>query len=502
MLARLSLSAATFLAFIVPHAAHAGDAISAGEQADPTTHIFSGIEADTCQWPMVVSIGNFSICTATLVHPRLITTAAHCLEGGTPNAARFGESFGSPVASVPIDFCVSHPEYPGSNNGAIPTNAIDAAFCVLGQEVDLPLTPIPQGCEMSEIFTGQDRVAVVGFGNSNPGATEDPGDDFGAGTKRYDTSVIEYWDPSDPTTRVDGPCQGDSGGPIMVQLSDDSWRNLGMLSSGSGDCGTPVPSNYMQTPFFLDWLEENSGIDLSPCYDDDGLWNPTEYCGNYAVDPLDSSVSWGNGCGQATTGPASTCGPSYEEAPDTEAPVVTIVSPANQTPFDGTSASVEIAIDVEDAWPIKEVRLLVNGEEAGRVSGPDFVVEADFPEGQYTLSATAEDWSGNVGTSPGVNIGVGVEPEESGSGETDANETGDGDEGTTAGGAETDGDDEGEVGTAADGDDGGDADTDADPGAAGGGGGGCTVAASGGDAPGLGLFSLLFGAGLLRRRRD
>ncbi|MEM6295020.1 MAG: trypsin-like serine protease [Myxococcota bacterium] len=497
---RVLLPIATILAFVVPDSARAGDYQSAGDR-ERETQIFDGAAADSCQWPMVVSIGNFSICTATLVHPRLITTAAHCLEGGTPNAARFGESFNSPVANVPIEFCVSHPEYPGSNGGQIPSNAVDAAFCVLGQEVDLPLTPIPQGCELAEITTGRD-AAVVGFGNSNPGASENINDDSGAGIKRFDASRIDYWEPSDQTVRADGPCQGDSGGPLMVELSDGSWRNLGMLSSGSGDCGTPVPSNYMQTPFFLEWIEENSGIDISPCYDDEGLWNPTELCGNYATDPLDNTVSWNAGCQQATTGPASTCGPSYLDAPDVDAPEVRIASPANQTPFDGSSASVQIQIDVEDAYPIKEVRLFVNGEEAGRVAGPDFVVEADFPQGQYTLSATAEDWSGNVGSSPGVNIGVGVEPEEGGSGETGDDETDAGDVGT--GGGFDDGTDASDADGDGDGGNGpGSGDTDAEPGADGSGGsGGCSVGEHGSGGPTGVLLGLLLAAGAVRRRRS
>ena len=124
MWVRLVLPIATMLTFVVPAGAQAGDGDVLQGDGESEPQIFEGTVAANRQWSMVVSIGNFSICTATLVHPRLITTAAHCLEGGAPSVARFGESFGAAVATVPIDFCVSHPEYPGSTDGGIPSNAI------------------------------------------------------------------------------------------------------------------------------------------------------------------------------------------------------------------------------------------------------------------------------------------------------------------------------------------------------------------------------------------
>lgn len=493
--ALVALSVPVALA-LVPRIALAEDPPATGLEDLPRpgdVRVFNGVPAQNCQWPMVVGIGSFSICTATLVHPQVLTTASHCLEGGSPSTANFGESSFGPARSVPIDFCKLHPDYPGSSGGGLPSGADDAAFCVLSQPVAVPTTPIPFGCELAEVFPGQDRVALVGYGNNNGGSGPGIDDDTGAGTKRYGASSIAFYDQNNNTiTAGDGmstTCQGDSGGPVMVRLEGgtSTWRNMGMLSTGVGDCGGgQQQANYMQTPYYLDWLETESGHDLTPCWDDQGNWAPTEACGGFSADPLDTSVSWNNWCDHQTGGPENTCGPSYADPPDTVAPVVTIVSPANQTQYDGAPATVDIDVDIDEQWPMKSVRLLVNGEDAGSLKGPEFTASADFPQGTYTLTVVASDWSGNQGTSNAINIGVGVAPEPGG-------ETGGG------GGDMGDAGDMGDVGDV--GDAGG---TDGNADGGGGGGDGCSVAPEPAAPRGLallGLGALALAGGLTRRRR-
>ncbi len=426
------------LVLALPSLARADDPTWLADQLpEDQPQIYNGYQASNCQWATTTALSGGGLCTGTLVHPRLVTTAAHCVDGGFPNNMRFGEFAGSTGRSVPIDYCKFYPSYGGSVGGT------DMAFCQLSEAVPLPLTPLIYGCELSELFPGQDRVVIAGFGNNNPGPTPSIDDDLGSGVKRFDESFIDGISLDLAAIDVGGPgsssCQGDSGGPALLQLEDGSWRNFGVVSGGFGDCGLDG-GTYVLPHLYIEWLQDETGFDLTPCFDDEGYWAPTEACTDFVIDPLDSSPSWDAWCPQEHTGPASTCGPAYDEDPDTTAPVVSIVSPSNQMEFDGENAEVMIDIDVSDDYPIREVRLIINGSDAGGLGAPDYAQTASFPAGTYNLVATAEDWSGNIGTSNQINIGVGEAPEPGG--ETGDDGAADGDTGLgdeTGGSAAEDG---------------------------------------------------------------
>ncbi|MGB1700068.1 MAG: trypsin-like serine protease, partial [Nannocystaceae bacterium] len=147
-----------------------------GPVAEQFPEISMGIPASTCQWPTTL-LG--SGCTATLVHPRVVTTAAHC---PSPSAVRFGEASNKIVANVPVDYCIARPEWNGggSNNGV---GGWDAKVCVLSSAVTtVPIAPIAMGCEIHQIGKDSQEVYIAGFGDNS--------DSGGFGTKRYIDTII------------------------------------------------------------------------------------------------------------------------------------------------------------------------------------------------------------------------------------------------------------------------------------------------------------------------
>src|SRR5262249_49096496 len=56
------------------------------------------------------------------------------------------------------------------------------------------------------------------------------------------------------------------------------------------------------------WIEQQSGIDISPCHDADGKWHAGPDCHGFSQDPLATGRSWANGCAEPMLSPpAPTC---------------------------------------------------------------------------------------------------------------------------------------------------------------------------------------------------
>jgi MYXO-CTERM domain-containing protein len=235
-----------------------------------------------------------------LVHPSIVTTAAHC--GTNHKTAYFGETRANPARSVPIDWCRTY------SGARVPGHLTDWAFCKLKTPVrDLPIVPILMGCETEILKPGQ-KVVVAGFGANATGP------DDGSGVKRWVETTINEGDMGHGI-QVGGmgkaPCFGDSGGPAFVQLADGSWRVFGIDSSGlSQDCrdGDRMALIHPAVP----WIEKTSGIDITPCHDADGTWNPSRACKSFSLAPSSEGRTWKTGCAESgMSGPASTCGKAF-----------------------------------------------------------------------------------------------------------------------------------------------------------------------------------------------
>jgi MYXO-CTERM domain-containing protein len=352
-------------------------------------------------------VGGSTLCTGTLVHPEVVIYAAHC---GTANKRiRFGEGSLSATSEheVPAAFCKGYAE-------------MDHAFCVLSTPVtEIPITPPVMGCEADLLYPGQE-VAIAGFGKSCTGPS---------GTKRWAMTTVH--DGPDDQARIYvggggvGPWSGDSGGPAFLHHPDGTWHAFGILSAGSA-CGEPALYGLMHP--IMEWFESESGIDITPCHDADGTWNPTPQCVGFATDPLAEGLEWDDWCsGAPRSGPSATCGPPFSNEPDEEAPSVAIASPEDGDYYEQepVKLTIEVAADDGDGWGIKEVALVVDGVVLDAVDTvPPFgFSNVTFPAGSYEIAAQAEDWAGNVGESEPVRIYVAVEPPAED--ETEATEEGD-----------------------------------------------------------------------------
>jgi len=467
------LTSTAVLASLAARPAHASPPIiEIIEAPESTPLIYGGQATETCEWPSTVSMaGN---CTGTLVHPEIVFYAGHC--GHIPWVF-FGETLDDTDAGrfVDTEYCDINPDF-----NSIGSNT-DFAFCKLVEPVtDIEIVPILMGCETALLQPGAEVVAV-GFGF-------DEFDNYG--TKKHVTF---------PIVSVDGEveaggnglsiCNGDSGGPLYLRLPPDldpeqSWRVFGVTSWGPQDCALPQFFGTMHSA--VQWIEKRSGIDITPCHNGDGSWQPGPDCAGFPLDPAAGAGSWSSWCeAQPLGGTSSTCGePTVIE--DVEAPVAAIIDPADQSVFNSSLltglADIEIVGQASDAgWGIASVELLINGASIpnGAKAFPPWTWAAGFPPGGYVLELVATDHGGNVTNSEPVHIGVDQDPPEPEPETGDETESGSSPE-------ETDDGPDGETESGS-----GDPPADGDSGC------GCTSTRTGGGGWGL----LLLGVIALRRRR-
>lgn len=401
--------------------------------------IYGGEATALCAWPTTVFLGG---CTGTLVHPEVIIYAAHC--GANQNTVRFGESGDAATKIVGTKFCRTNPAYSSGQGGT------DQAFCVLDQPVDdVPIVPILMGCETSVLTPGAE-VVIVGFGDADGGP--------GYGQKREAWTTLQGVSSSDEALIGGGgidPCSGDSGGPAYIRLSselggDDSWRVFGIVSYGPIPCGGG--SYYSMMHPAMEWFESElaaEGIDLTPCHDADGTWNPTPQCASFPLDHHQSIGNWSEGCGVGgELGPSSSiCGDPFDAEPDEDSPTVTITSPTTGSTYETMGAetyTLVVEADAQDlGWGVKELRLLIDGAQiaGGTDITPPYQWQLGFPPGGYVLEALAIDHAEHETLSLAVVIGIDQDPppmppppsnDDEGDGEGDA-EDGTADEGEAQG---------------------------------------------------------------------
>lgn len=180
----------------------------------------------TSALPAVGALTRFgsSFCTGTLIGPRKVVTAAHCLEGVSASSIRFaiGPNAGNPEASLRVASITPHPQY---NRFSL---ANDIGFVTLAD--DAPVAPMKTLPSMNGSFVGQSLV-FVGYGVNN-GFSQ-----TGGGVKRFVSMAISSV--SATTFRYDdrdrNTCNGDSGGPAFAQV-DGELLVAGVTSYGDANC--------------------------------------------------------------------------------------------------------------------------------------------------------------------------------------------------------------------------------------------------------------------------
>lgn len=179
---------------------------------------------------MVLS-SNGGVCSAVVLAPDVVLTAAHCVTGAAEHRVHFRDEAGEPVLIVPAAKSV----HPGYDAKAIEgrRRSIDLALVRVPQ-------PLPNRFETATLsVTGLGKGEAVTVGGWGLARKDDPKT---TGTFRTASlTVVEPYGPSrillwSKGTGAMGACQGDSGGPMAAGdavVAITSWST----AAGGQGCG-------------------------------------------------------------------------------------------------------------------------------------------------------------------------------------------------------------------------------------------------------------------------
>lgn len=248
--------------------------------ADNGAHasIVGGRAASIAEFPSLAYIearvgkGGFA-CTGTVVSPRVILTAAHCIESQEsgaftpPSAYAVATGVTSPrEATAPNIFRVTETHiFPGFDPGNLRG---DAGVLILDRPTTAPALPMASAADAA-LYAGGTPVQLAGWGLTRANARSGPGSLRATAMtvqapgfcKRKTRSFYPPYSAAGQlctlaTPAKSGGCFGDSGGPAIGVRADGTPVHLGIVSTGGPFCSTKLPNVLIRTDIVFTWVSE------------------------------------------------------------------------------------------------------------------------------------------------------------------------------------------------------------------------------------------------------
>ncbi|MDQ3235580.1 MAG: trypsin-like serine protease [Pseudobdellovibrionaceae bacterium] len=226
---------------------------------------------DKATTPSLLDEGH-SFCSGTIVGPRLIVTAAHCVQelinnkdkGGTllPKAENFVVHFDAKISAngtyIRAEKVIPHPDWnPSQTLSPFPFSKPNDIGVVILSE-DIPDSMLPVKIADPGIAVNGKTAVLAGFGITKDRNTNDTGilrtiaSTFSAENGKIARVTHGTW--------FKGICAGDSGGPAYFEV-DGELQLVGAASTGAeipflGCAGTN--SNSTDIRYYKDWIQSVS----------------------------------------------------------------------------------------------------------------------------------------------------------------------------------------------------------------------------------------------------
>jgi len=195
-------------------------------------------------------------CTATVIAPDVLLTAAHCVDAANHPGYLFGAFLGADASAfpflvdlephlLPVRSVHAHPDY-------LTTAPYHADIAIAILEDDVTISPIPlRRAPVTAAMVGTE-ARIVGYGQATVGVA--------SSTRRQAVTVLAGIDTGD-TIRVGDPahrtCLGDSGGPALLD-DGDGEQLIGVDSyADNGNCD--MAAHFRRVDQYLDFIDTYTG---------------------------------------------------------------------------------------------------------------------------------------------------------------------------------------------------------------------------------------------------
>lgn len=175
-------------------------------------------------------------CTGTLVAPRAVLTAGHCVAEGSASVVEVGATIGA--AGNPrrrVVRSVRHPKYQRDDS------EFDLAIVWLDAAID-SVAPVDTGTGPPTPADGE-TLTVVGFGQTRA-ATEPEGQRRAGSVRVTSTTARTISYAAAPSMS----CLGDSGGPVLASTGAGE-RLVGVVSAGDNGCSKAGTATRVDAAF-------------------------------------------------------------------------------------------------------------------------------------------------------------------------------------------------------------------------------------------------------------
>jgi secreted trypsin-like serine protease len=243
-----------------------------------TGSVIGGHNATIAEYPSLAYIEGVQAtagyaCTGTVVAPRVILTAGHCVEDIESSsivepgeiAVATGVSNLTKIPRANISEVVQVLAYPNFD----PTKLQgDAGLLILAAPVAAPPIAMTTSADAG-LYEAGDELTIAGWGidDRNTGhapnqlqAATVPVEEAGR-CKRGTRAFYPFFDPTRQVCALDIPgfkittCHGDSGGPAIATRSDGTPVEIGVTSLGDGSCNPSSPGVFTRVDQISAWVQ-------------------------------------------------------------------------------------------------------------------------------------------------------------------------------------------------------------------------------------------------------
>jgi secreted trypsin-like serine protease len=243
-----------------------------------TGSVIGGHNAMIAQYPSLAYIEGVQAtagyaCTGTVVAPRVILTAGHCVEDIESNsivepaeiAVATGVSNLTKIPPANISAVVQVLAYPNFD----PTKLQgDAGLLILAAPVAAPPIAMATGADAA-LYEPGDELTIAGWGIDDRNTGHAPNQlqaatvpvEEAARCKRGTRRFYPFFDPSRQVCALDIPgfkittCHGDSGGPAIATRPDGTPVEVGVTSLGDGSCNPSSPGVFTRVDQISTWVQ-------------------------------------------------------------------------------------------------------------------------------------------------------------------------------------------------------------------------------------------------------